>query len=197
MFTLTIFDNNPCLSILLQKHFEANKLFVNTKAFCESAPFFQYLKKKKSDIIIIDHLNQDIAGIELINMIKKSNPKSFIANYSNITNTQIIRKLHENGVNLHVNKSASLDELIRQIEKNMEVSLYESDSLKPSPLLTQKEKKIVSSLAHGYSSKQIANLFGNSTSTINNQKNKILQKLKCKNSSELMVQLISLGYLKI
>ena len=65
------------------------------------------------------------------------------------------------------------------------------------PILTAIEKKIINLMIKGQTSKQIGELHQNSEHTINNQKNKLIKKFNCNNSTELVVKLIRLGYLQL
>ena len=64
-------------------------------------------------------------------------------------------------------------------------------------MLTPKEKDIVRYLARGMSAKEIAALTQSAVNTINNQKNHLLAKFECMNTTELISKLTLMGYMKL
>ncbi|MBL0191897.1 MAG: response regulator transcription factor, partial [Saprospiraceae bacterium] len=69
---------------------------------------------------------------------------------------------------------------------------------KPSiPKLTKREKEISQLMAKGLAAKEIADILGSSPNTINNQKNRLLEKFECTNSTELVVKLAQMGLMGI
>jgi DNA-binding CsgD family transcriptional regulator len=64
-------------------------------------------------------------------------------------------------------------------------------------VLSPKEKEIVRYMARGMAAKEIAVLTGSAVNTINNQKNHLLAKFECMNSTELVSKLMQMGYMKL
>ena len=106
--------------------------------------------------------------------------------------------LYEYGVVGIVNKSKGLEELWQLMELAYLTTEYKKKSSdSPPPTLTPKEKEIAKFLIRGLVAKEIATLTGNSVNTINNQKNHLLAKFECMNTTELMSKLTLMGYLKL
>jgi DNA-binding NarL/FixJ family response regulator len=106
--------------------------------------------------------------------------------------------LYEYGVVGIVNKSKGLDELWQLVELAYLTTEYKKKkSDEPPPVLTPKEKEITKYLARGLAAKEIAVLTGTAVNTINNQKNHLLAKFECMNTTELISKLMMMGYMKM
>ena len=76
-------------------------------------------------------------------------------------------------------------------------SKIKTKNVVPNMYLTKREKEIAILLTKGFSAKEIAEVIGSSQNTINNQKNAMLEKFDCVNSTELIVKLSQMGLLGI
>ncbi|MBK9743621.1 MAG: hypothetical protein IPO94_11970 [Saprospiraceae bacterium] len=60
-----------------------------------------------------------------------------------------------------------------------------------------KKRDIIQLLKEGKSAKEISEITNTSINTINNQKCHLIEKFSCANTNELLLKLISMGYLEI
>ena len=153
---------------------------------------FENLKQYQPDFLISDVLTEEERGLELFEKIQ--NPEIPIIVYSSITSEFVHQCLYQLGVKAIINKKDSPDKILPFLEKNNSPS---SSSPGILPDLTEKEHQIAKLLAKGFSAKEIATLTDSSPNTINNQKNHLLTKFDCQNTTELVTKLLLLGFLKI
>ena len=85
--------------------------------------------------------------------------------------------------------------IISQI-KNLKTQ--DTNRIVKSPVkITNKERDIIQLLKEGKSAKEISEITNSSINTINNQKSHLIEKFSCANTNELLLKLISMGYLEI
>jgi DNA-binding NarL/FixJ family response regulator len=157
------------------------------------------LAQHEVDILISDVLTDEEIGLSLFEEIQALKYPVKIIVYSSITSDFVKQFLFDYGVVAFLHKKESLENLWETIQV---VSLNEQYRPKrfyaePPPQLTPKEQEIARYLAKGLAAKEIAVLTNNSVNTINNQKNHLLAKFHCTNSTELALKLLQMGYLKL
>lgn len=155
------------------------------------------LRYNEVDILISDVLSDEDAGFSLFEYVVKKYPHIKIIIYSSISNKFIIQSLLDMGVSEVVSKKETIENLWFIIQKNLALHVTKTKNTSLPPKLTNREKEIVLHLAKGLSAKEIADTLGSSPSTINNQKNTLLEKYDCLNSTELVVKLSQLGLIGV
>jgi two-component system, NarL family, response regulator len=149
------------------------------------------------DVMISDLLTNEEAGLSLLDYVLFKYPTLKIVVYTSISNEFMIDELKEMGIMSVVNKRDSLERLFETV---CEVYNHD-DSPRTSGAvihtLTQREKQIVLFLSEGKTYREIAAILGTSPNTINNQKNALLQKFACKNTTDLIVKLGRLGLINV
>jgi DNA-binding NarL/FixJ family response regulator len=153
--------------------------------------------KNKHDILKLLSTQEEI-GLSLFEEIQKKGFASKVIVFTNITSEFIKDYLFDYGVVAFLNKKESIENLWETIKVAYQNTKYQSQvSTNLPPTLTLKEKEIVGFLAKGLAAKEIAILTNTSVNTINNQKNHLIEKFNCTNSTELAIKLIHMGYLKM
>ncbi|MBK9722973.1 MAG: response regulator transcription factor [Saprospiraceae bacterium] len=194
---IAIFDDQQLIidSIvnLLQTKPDVNIIGTTT----EKNTIMEILSTNNVDLLIADVLTEEEIGLGLFEDIQKKGFKTKIIVFSSISSEFIKDFLFNYGVLAFINKKEGLD----QLWNTLQIVSLNSYKMKPSktipPKLTDKEKEIAGYLAKGLAAKEIALLTSNSTNTINNQKNHLLEKFNCTNSTELVTKLFQMGYLKV
>lgn len=151
------------------------------------------------DILVSDVLTDEELGLSMFENLQHQGHRAKIVVYSSIMSDFVKQFLYDYGVVAIVNKRESLDQLwetVRLAYENTKRQARPNTTAEP-PQLTPKEKEIARYLAKGLAAKEIAVLTDSSPNTINNQKNHMIEKFDCANSTELILKLIQLGYLKI
>ena len=157
----------------------------------------QNLEMHDVDFIVSDVLSDEDAGFTIFEHLTKNYPDIKVVAYTSITNPFITQSLLDMGVSAVVNKKTSIASLWEQIQKIVLDSKIKTKNVVPNMYLTKREKEIAILLTKGFSAKEIAEVIGSSQNTINNQKNAMLEKFDCVNSTELIVKLSQMGLLGI
>lgn len=157
------------------------------------------LSTKQADIFISDVLTDEEIGLSMFEEIKAKGYAVKIVVYSSITSEFVKQYLFEYGVLAILHKNESLEKLWETLQLVHLNEKYKDNSQKweTPPQLTPKEQEIARYMAKGLAAKEIAMLTNNSVNTINNQKNHLLLKFHCTNSTELVIKLLQMGYLKV
>lgn len=150
------------------------------------------------DVIISDVLSDEDAGLSLFEFISAQYPDVKIVAFTSLTNDFVIESLLQMGVSAVVNKKEKISVLV-EVVKSIHHDNKTTSRIKNEFILTltKKEKEIAEYLAKGFSAKEIAQLSGTSVNTVHNQKNLLLEKYSCTNSTELVVKLAQIGLIKI
>jgi DNA-binding NarL/FixJ family response regulator len=157
----------------------------------------QNLEMHDVDFIVSDVLSDEDAGFTIFEHLTKNYPDIKVVAYTSITNPFITQSLFDMGVSAVVNKKTSIASLWEQIQKIVLDSKIKTKNVVPNMYLTKREKEIATLLTKGFSAKEISDAIGSSQNTINNQKNAMLEKFDCVNSTELIVKLSQMGLLGI
>jgi len=165
----------------------------------------ELLKKIKPDLVIVDISMKDISGIEVSKKITSLYPEIKIMILSMHTNEEFVINAIKAGVNGYLSKDASRDELLDAIKIIYEggecysklvsdnflksyVKKYKAEhSLLENKTLTQREIEILKLAAVGLTNKEIADKLFISNKTVDCHKNNIVQKLKLKNTAEMVL----------
>jgi DNA-binding NarL/FixJ family response regulator len=165
----------------------------------------ELLKKTKPDLVIVDISMKDISGIEVSKQITSLYPELKIMILSMHTNEEFVINAIKAGVNGYLSKDASRDELLDAIKIIYEggecysklvsdnflksyVKKYKAEhSLLENKTLTQREIEILKLAAVGLTNKEIADKLFISNKTVDCHKNNIVQKLKLKNTAEMVL----------
>ncbi|MBW6491921.1 MAG: response regulator transcription factor [Lentimicrobium sp.] len=154
-------------------------------------------------IVLLDIGLPDVSGIDLIEYIKEELRSRILILTAEMQEDLICKSL-EKGADGFMNKDASGDELIFAITtvlngepyfgQNLSAIIYRSyhkkineiNSIHHMPVITDRELEIIRELGEGLSFKEIGNKLFISPRTVENHKNKILEKLELKNTIELV-----------
>jgi DNA-binding NarL/FixJ family response regulator len=155
------------------------------------------LSMNEVNLVISDVLSDEDAGFTIFELLAKKYPHTKVVAYTSITNPFIIQSLSDLGVSAVVNKKESIENLWQIVRKIVLDTKVKSKNVTPVIYLTKREKEIADLLTKGLSAKEIADKLGSSQNTINNQKNAMLEKFDCVNSTELIVKLTQMGLIGI
>jgi DNA-binding NarL/FixJ family response regulator len=165
----------------------------------------ELLKTLKPDLIILDISMKDVSGIEVSKQMASLYPEIKIMILSMHTNEEFVINAIKAGVNGYLSKDASRDELLDAIKIIYEggecysklvsdnflksyVKKYKAEhSLLENKTLTQRELEILKLAAVGLTNKEIADKLFISNKTVDCHKNNIVQKLKLKNTAEMVL----------
>ncbi|MBE5321896.1 response regulator transcription factor [Pedobacter sp. MR2016-19] len=166
--------------------------------FSNGAQLLSYLNRNPVDLILLDVTLPDIGGMELCQMIKAQFSATTILILSNHTERSIIMQTIQNGASGYLLKNSSLDELRQCIAEAVKgnicyskevveiISRPTKNQLRNTPQLTRREKQILSLLAQGKTSQNIAQEFFLSPLTVDTHRRNLIQKFEVKNVAELI-----------
>jgi two-component system, NarL family, captular synthesis response regulator RcsB len=196
---IALFDDHPIILNGLRDYFSAKEDVEVVGTASKRADVIALLGEHEIDILISDVITDEELGLELFEEIQRRAFPTKVIVYSSLQGELVHNFLYEYGVVGIVNKSKGLDELWQLVEVAYLTTEYKKKNTDgdPPPMLTPKEKEIARYLARGLSAKEIAALTNSAVNTINNQKNHLLAKFECVNTTELMSKLTLMGYLKL
>jgi DNA-binding NarL/FixJ family response regulator len=195
---IALFDDHPIILDGLDNYFSKKEGVKVVGKVSDRNEVIQLLENNDIDILVSDIMTDEELGLELFEQIQQKNFKTKVIVYSSLHGDFVHDFLYEYGVVGIVNKSKGLDELWQFVELAYLTTEYKKKSSdSPPPTLSPKEREIVKYLAKGLLAKEIASLTGSSINTINNQKNHLLAKFECMNSTELVSKLTLMGYMKM
>ncbi len=194
---IALFDDHPIILNGLQEYFSKKEGVKVVGTASKRADVIALLAEHEIDILISDVITDEELGLELFEEIQRRAFTTKVIVYSSLQGELVHNFLYEYGVVGIVNKSKGLEELWQLVEVAYLTTEYKKKrGNHPPPMLTTKEKEIARYLARGLTAKEIAALTNSAVNTINNQKNHLLAKFECMNTTELLSKLTSMGYLK-
>lgn len=161
-----------------------------------------FLKQEQPNVLLLDINLPDKSGIDLCKEIKKDYPKVQIIALSSFNQQSFIQKMMENKASGYVLKNASRDELIEAIETVVEGETFlskeaflsmENNEILKIPVLTRREKEILSLIVNGMTNNEIADKLFISTTTVDTHRKNLLLKFEAKNSVSLVKKAYELG----
>jgi len=163
------------------------------------------LNTQTPDIIMLDISMKGLSGIEVSKQITAQYPEIKILILSMHTNEEFVLNAIKAGVKGYLSKDTSKEELLEAIEiiynggeaysklisenflKSYVKKFKAEQNLIESKTLTIREIEILKLAVIGLSNKEIADKLFISTKTVDSHKNNIMQKLKLKNTAEMVL----------
>ncbi len=167
------------------------------------------LNQTKVDLVILDISMPGMSGIETTKLISEKFPEVRVMILSMHTNDEFVFKATQAGAKAYLPKDTSKTELLEAIRCVAQGAEYFSKSISDSFLknaiqrsraenhlmtnedLTLREIEILKLVASGITHKEIADMLFISPKTVDAHKNHIMQKLKLKNTAELVLYAVS------
>jgi DNA-binding NarL/FixJ family response regulator len=154
-----------------------------------------FLAQQQPDVIIMDINLADKSGIDLCAEVKQLYPGIFILGLSTFNQQSFIRKMMDNGASGYVLKNVTREELVEAITTIVKGKLYLSHEAARSlrsteepglPVLTRREKEVLSLIADGMTNNEVAEKLFISTTTVDTHRKSLLSKLNAKNTASLV-----------
>ncbi|CAN5886488.1 response regulator transcription factor [soil metagenome] len=163
-----------------------------------------FLQQQQPDVILMDINLPDKSGIELCKEVREKYPAVFIIGLSTFNQQSFIQKMMDNGASGYVLKNATQEELIAAIaivakgghflseEAALSLRKYNAGDM---PLLTRREKEVLTLIAEGMTNAEIAQKLFISTTTVDTHRKNLLEKFHAKNTALLVKLALSQGHL--
>ena len=145
-------------------------------------------------LVLMDVGMREVNGIELATRLLAAHPALRVLMLSMYDNPEYVQRALQAGASGYVLKDAPASEIVSAIRTAAEGGVYLSPALsrrlfrnqQPRPLLTPRESQILSALARGLSSKQMAREMDLSVRTIDAHRQSIKRKLGLDGQAELI-----------
>ncbi|WP_028296959.1 response regulator [Olivibacter sitiensis] len=154
------------------------------------------IKTAIPDIVITDINMPEISGVELTAKIKKEYPSVKVIAMSTFNERSLISQMVQQGASGYLLKSASreqIEEAISTVSRNklymsldLELSNKEQDEMSKLPVLTSREKEVLSLIAEGFTNSQIAEKLFVSPYTVDSHRKNLLTKFDVNNTAGLI-----------
>ncbi len=155
------------------------------------------LKSADAEVVLADINIGDLNGIELCGMLKKSMPGLKILGLSTFKERSYITRMLEAGASGYLLKNASKEELEEGIAAAWRGRMYMSAEvsevltspaarLSPLPMLTAREKEVLSLIAEGMTNQEIAAQLFVSPLTVDSHRKNLLAKFEVKNTAQMV-----------
>jgi DNA-binding NarL/FixJ family response regulator len=160
-----------------------------------AASCLAFLQQQQPDVILMDINLPDRSGIELCKEVKTKYPAIHIIGLSSFNQQSFIQKMLDNGASGYVLKNATREELTEAIELVMQGQLFLSDEAASTvrknedskiPILTRREKEVLTLIAGGLTNHQIGEKLFISTTTVDTHRKNLLSKFEVKNTATLI-----------
>jgi DNA-binding NarL/FixJ family response regulator len=191
-----IVDDHPMVQEGIQSLLRDEKEIELCGYAMSAASCLGYFASNKADIILMDIALPDMNGIELCKEIKTKYPDIMVLGLSTFSQGSYVMKMMENGASGYILKNADKKELLEAIHEVNKGKTYLSfeagqamrkeNALPGIPLITRREKEILSLIAEGFTNPEIAEKLFVSPSTIDSHRKNLLTKLNVKNTAALV-----------
>ena len=175
-------------------------------SFTKFAPLKEYLKATKNILLIIDYTSKGFSLNKVVEL-KNKYPKMLVIALTPYTNAQTIVQAVEAGIESHIKKECSVqeikdafnatscgtkffcDDIVAQMRKeNINPNNIDFKSLDPNPVsLSDRELQIIQFIAEGYTNSQIAAIIYLSNHTVNTHRKNIMKKLGVNNTAGIVM----------
>jgi DNA-binding NarL/FixJ family response regulator len=191
-----IVDDHPMVQEGIQSLLRDEKEIELCGYAMTAASCLGYFVNNTADIILMDIALPDMNGIELCKEIKTNYPGIMVLGLSTFNQGSYVMKMMENGASGYILKNADKKELleaIREVNKGKTYLSFEAaqamrkENASPNiPLITRREKEILTLIAEGFTNPEIAEKLFVSASTVDSHRKNLLAKLNVKNTASLV-----------
>lgn len=166
----------------------------------------QALRQKTADVVMVDINLPDLDGIELCKKLKERFPKIKVLGLSTFKERSYITRMIDAGASGYLLKNVNGEELIEAIEAVHRGRLYMSmdiaqaisrpNSTSPTlPLLTSREKEVLTLIADGLTNHEIAEKLFISHLTVDSHRKNLLAKFGVKNTAAMVKYGMEAGFI--
>lgn len=193
---ILLVDDHPLVREGLRARLQAGGGCEVTAEAGNAEAAMQALLREQPDLVLMDVglKGSEANGIELAAQMIRRCPELRVLMFSMYDNPEYVQRALQAGARGYVLKDAAADELLAAIEAVRSGGTFLSPGVTrrlfraqaPKPLLTPRESEILSAMARGESSKQIARALDLSVRTVETHRQNIKRKLELDSPAELM-----------
>lgn len=175
----------------------------HVEAFSKAQPLLDRMVSRQFSVYIVDVELADIEITELIDRIRDLQPDARIIINTMHEEMWVVNKMTEKKVDGVMYKSGELDQLLEAIAAVTSGHQFFCKKFRKSQsilhahdqILSDRELEVLTHIAKGYSTKEIATCLFISENTVENHRKSLFRKLQVKNMAELIVKSIAAGYI--
>jgi two-component system, NarL family, invasion response regulator UvrY len=200
MIRILITDDHPVVRRGLRQILEDDERIGLIHEACNGKELIDRIKDQEYDVVLLDISLPGRSGLDLINQVKKTQPAAAVLILSIHSEEMYAIKALKFGASGYLTKASAPEELISAIHKVAEGGRYISSSLadelaenmvseSEKPLhssLSAREHEVLALFATGKTVVQIAEELSLSPKTISTYRVRLLEKLKLRNTAELI-----------
>lgn len=195
---ILIVDDHPMVIEGLKALLEDEEGILVKDCFTNGESTLIYLDDHDADVILLDVNLPDINGVDMVVPILSRQKHAKILVLSTYNEGSIITKMIKNGVKGYLMKNVGADELTSAIYKVNEGGVYYDKSVQmiladsaaqdvvQLPKLTRREKHVLSLIAAGKRTNDIAEELYISPLTVETHRRNLMQKLKVSNAAAMV-----------
>lgn len=193
---ILLVDDHPLVREGLRARLQAGGGCEVTAEAGNAEAAMQALLREQPDLVLMDVglKGSEANGIELAARMIERCPELRVLMFSMYDNPEYVQRALQAGARGYVLKDAAADELLAAIEAVRSGGTFLSPGVTrrlfraqaPKPLLTPRESEILSAMARGESSKQIARALDLSVRTVETHRQNIKRKLELDSPADLM-----------
>lgn len=200
MIQIAITDDHPIVLDGLKNLINAQADMQLNGLFTNGSDTLKALKQQVPDVLLLDINLPDISGIELSRQLREAYPALRIIILSIHNEKAVIGSVLKNKVSGYLLKNSAGDEIVEAIHRVMEGETYlcrqvreicdnqPGSGLNVVPIITRREKEVLSLIAEGLTSSQIADKLFISTHTVDSHRKNLMEKFQI-NSIAAVVKL--------
>ena len=210
--SIVLADDHVLIRKGLVKILEMEPGFVVMGEVSDGLELLSYLKKNTPDLVLLDISMPNLRGIEAIGEAKKICPKTKIIILTMHSSKEFLCSSHKAGADGYLLKEDSDTELINAITTCLKgdfylspffVNMFPDKSIdkicrrqtRTPEDLTTREKQVLTMVAEGKKSKDIAELLSISIRTVEHHRANIMKKTNIGNTAELIKYALQKGYI--
>lgn len=202
MISILIIDDHPLVGDGISTMLNSES-YLAILGICKTAKdAIEFLTTAKPDIILLDINLPDMNGLALCELIRETNNTAKIIGLTSTNEAGIIIQFLSKGANGYLLKNMERDELLLAIREVMNDKIFLSkaanqklleqyntvnQALKSVPILTRREKEVLSLLHEGLNGPQIADKLFISHFTVETHRKNLMQKMNA-NTTQLLLK---------
>jgi DNA-binding NarL/FixJ family response regulator len=207
---LLLADDHPLIREGIRSLLSGNERIQVAGEVEDGQALIDQYRRLQPDVVLADIKMPRVTGLEALKQLVSEFPDiRFIVLTMHEEREYVINALRL-GASGYVMKNAERDELVKAVITVYEGGWYFSpevaniladtvsrNSVAASPEVSPREKEVLDLVAHGLSTKQVADKLGISTRTVETHRINMLKKLKVSNTAELIRKAIELNIIKL
>ena len=202
MIRLVIAEDHQCLidSLRLVSEFDKDISIIGSVNDGES--LLKLVRLKQPQVVIADYRMPKLDGLEASKQILKEFPHIKILIFTMFDLPEVQKQAKQIGVSGYLLKNISLDEVIKAIKTVAKGETFFDDTIDFTDTgvkknnLTKRQKEILSHIAQGKTSRQIADLLFIDLKTVNTHRQNMIRVLHLLGKNDLVKYAIENKYLK-